>query len=527
MADYIGQQYGNYRLVKLLGEGGFAEVYLGEHVHLGLPAAVKVLSTKLTSEGIAIFREEARTIISLEHPNIVRVHDFGMHDGIPYIVMNYAPNGSLRILHPKGTRLPLEKIVSYVKQIAAALKYAHERKLIHRDIKPDNMLLGHNNEVLLSDFGIAVIAHSTRSLNTQDGSGTLYYMAPEQIQGKPRIASDQYALGIVVYEWLNGRPPFMGTAAEIGMQHLLTPPPSFHINVPQISYAVEQVVMRALDKDPKQRFESVQAFAIALEQVTQPLQSASTLIPEDQSPLLDTKATPSSQLRILSVSTDLTESPHQLELTPIAETPTDSPNQTAIPTASLISQNQPTLPPLNETLFVKHNPLLHPFNVSSSANQLQKNPVSVKMQEVPNPRFSLSNSLKNLLRIQPANMTRIPQITTFTHRKNKPSLQTKIFAIIIIVLLVISAITYLGYQTLTAPSVTVNFSSLAHTISQIYTIKADPTIQTSNLDTKSIPIRPLSITDQSSLTGPTTGGGRLHIRDWDCQLRLSTRGQSE
>src|SRR5438045_251219 len=112
MADYIGQQIGNYRLVNLLGEGGFAEVYLGEHIHLGTQAAVKVLTTKLTGEGITLFREEARIIISLEHPNIVRVHDFGIQDRIPYIVMNYAPNGSLRRLHPRGTRLSLEEIVS-------------------------------------------------------------------------------------------------------------------------------------------------------------------------------------------------------------------------------------------------------------------------------------------------------------------------------------------------------------------------------------------------------------------------------
>src|SRR5260370_34118039 len=162
-ADHIGQQLGNYRLFKLLGEGGFAEVYLGEHVYLGTQAAVKVLNTKLTDEGIALFRDEARTIISLEHPNIVRVYDFGMVGRIPFIIMGYASHGSLRKLHPKGTQLPLRTIVIYIKQIAAALQYAHEQKLIHRDVKPDNMLVARNNQALLSDFGIAAVAHSTRS----------------------------------------------------------------------------------------------------------------------------------------------------------------------------------------------------------------------------------------------------------------------------------------------------------------------------------------------------------------------------
>jgi eukaryotic-like serine/threonine-protein kinase len=210
MADYIGQLLGNYRLVRLLGEGGFASVFLGEQVYLGTHAAVKVLNTKLTEEGIALFRNEARTIIGLEHPNIVRVFDFGMAGQVPFIVMAFAANGSLRGVYPKGTRLPLSTIVTYVKQIADALQYVHGQKLIHRDIKPENMLVGRNNEILLTDFGIAAIAHSTNSLKTQDGSGTIYYMAPEQIRGKPRITSDQYSLGIVVYEWLTGVRPFNG-----------------------------------------------------------------------------------------------------------------------------------------------------------------------------------------------------------------------------------------------------------------------------------------------------------------------------
>src|SRR5216683_3046150 len=232
MTERVGQQLGNYRLVRLLGEGGFAEVYLGEHAHLSRQAAIKVLHTQLTQRDIEKFREETRTIARLEHPNIVPVLDFGVDNRTPYLVMSYAVNGTLRQRHPKGTRLPLATIVSYVKQIAGALQYAHDQKLIHRDVKPENMLVGKHDEILLSDFGIAVMAQSSRYQNPQDMAGTMTYMAPEQMQGKARPASDQYSLGIVVYEWLTGQRPFHGSLTELIGQHISTPPPSLVKIVP-------------------------------------------------------------------------------------------------------------------------------------------------------------------------------------------------------------------------------------------------------------------------------------------------------
>jgi serine/threonine protein kinase len=266
MTERVGQQLGNYRLIRLLGEGGFAEVYLGEHIHLGTQAAIKVLHTQLAKEDIETFRNEARTIARLEHPNIVRVLDFGLEGSTPYLVMSYAVNGTLRQRHPKGTRLPLVTIVSYVQQLADALQYAHDEKLIHRDIKPENMLVGKRQEVLLSDFGIAVMAQSSRYQNPQDMAGTITYMAPEQIQGKPRPASDQYSLGIVIYEWLTGTRPFHGSLTELVGQHLSATPPSIREKLPTISSGVEQAVMKALAKDPKERFARVKELAIALEQ---------------------------------------------------------------------------------------------------------------------------------------------------------------------------------------------------------------------------------------------------------------------
>jgi len=270
MVDRVGQQLGNYRLIRLLGRGGFAEVYLGEHVRLGTHTAVKVLYTRLAnSDDVESFQKEARTIAHLEHPHIVRVFDFDVIDDTPFLVMNYAPNGTLRQRYPKGSVLPLKTIESYIKQIAEALEFAHDQRLIHRDVKPENMLLGRRDELLLSDFGIAILAQSSRYQSTQDMAGTMAYMAPEQIQGKPRPASDQYSLGIVVYEWLSGDRPFHGSLTEIVAQHLAVSPPSLHEKDPTISHEVEQVVMTALAKDPKQRFGSVQAFATALEQANQ------------------------------------------------------------------------------------------------------------------------------------------------------------------------------------------------------------------------------------------------------------------
>jgi predicted ATPase/serine/threonine protein kinase/DNA-binding CsgD family transcriptional regulator len=280
MTDRVGQQLGNYRLLKLIGRGSFAEVYLGEHQHLNTQAAIKVLNTHFTSEDKDRFYAEARTIARLIHPHIVRVLDFDVEDGFPFLIMEYAPNGNLRQRHPKGTKVPLEIIVSYVKQVANALQYIHTQKLIHRDVKPESMLLGHSNEVLLSEFGTAIIAQSTRSAQAQrpqEVADSVIYMAPEQLMGKPRPASDQYALAIVTYEWLSGEPPFNGSVQQITSQHLSTPPPSLHAEMPWVSTTVESIVLKALAKDPQQRFATVQDFANALEENYKTLSTEWTL----------------------------------------------------------------------------------------------------------------------------------------------------------------------------------------------------------------------------------------------------------
>jgi len=281
MADRVGQQLGNYCLLRKIGQGAFAEVYLGEHQYLERLAAIKVLHVQMEPKTQEQFRREARTIAHLQHPHILQVLEFGLDDQTPYLVMEYTPGGTLRSRHPKGTRLPLEQIVTSVKQIASALDYAHQQHVIHRDIKPDNLLLNARDEIVLSDFGLAVVQRTLDSLSTHNPAGTPLYMAPEQIQRKPCAASDQYALGIMVYEWLAGEAPFRGGLFEVFSQHLYQPPPSLRERLPGLPVAVEEAVFKALAKDPAHRFASVTDFASALEQAcdaTQPF--VSHVLPE-------------------------------------------------------------------------------------------------------------------------------------------------------------------------------------------------------------------------------------------------------
>jgi serine/threonine protein kinase len=260
----LGQQLGHYRLLRMLGRGAFATVYLGKHQYLERLAAIKVLHVRIGPASQESFRREARTIAQLDHPHIISVHEFGIEDQIPYLVMEYMQGGTLRERYPKGTRLSFEQIVTYVKQIASALDYAHQQRVIHRDIKPENLLINSKQEIVLSDFGIAVVESTLDSLSTQSPAGTPLYMAPEQAEGKSCAASDQYALGVMIYEWLCGEPPFRGPLFEILNQHQHKPPPSLCARVKVLPPAVEDAVFGALAKDPGQRFSSVTDLATVL-----------------------------------------------------------------------------------------------------------------------------------------------------------------------------------------------------------------------------------------------------------------------
>ncbi|HLJ33408.1 MAG TPA: serine/threonine-protein kinase, partial [Ktedonobacteraceae bacterium] len=178
MTGFLGQTFGNYRVERMLGRGGFADVYLGRHYLSNDDAvAIKVLRDPLTDEKSKVeFQKEARMLLRLNHPGIVHLRDYGIrNDGVAHLIMDYAPNGSLDEKYPLGQRLALPDVVSHVKQIAEALQYAHNEGVIHCDIKPANLLLGNRNQIVIGDFGIATIAQATRTLRTGEPVGTIEF----------------------------------------------------------------------------------------------------------------------------------------------------------------------------------------------------------------------------------------------------------------------------------------------------------------------------------------------------------------
>jgi serine/threonine protein kinase len=267
-----GGQVGNYLLLHELGRGGHAHTYLGEHLYLKRAVALKFLNPSVVlHEDVMRFEFEARLLAQLNHRHIVRALDFGWERYTPFLVMDYASMGPISRAFPRGGALSVDSILPAVLQIASALQYIHDRNITHCDIKPENILLGPRSEVWLADFGIATVIPSSPGYPyiRQTVRGTPQYAAPEQIQGNPLPASDQYALAVMVYEWLCGQFPFHGSPLQLYSQHVSTLPPRLRDHVPSISGAVERVVLKALSKDPQQRFANVLEFATALKQASQ------------------------------------------------------------------------------------------------------------------------------------------------------------------------------------------------------------------------------------------------------------------
>jgi serine/threonine protein kinase len=268
---FVGKTLGQYKLEAPLGKGGMASVYRAYQASMDRYVAIKVMTPEIADDPnfVERFQREARTIGRLEHPHILPVIDFGVSDGIYYIVMRYMDGGSLddRL---RQRRLRVDEIVHYLDQIASALDYAHQRGVIHRDLKPNNVLLDRANNCYLTDFGIARIEGTERKL-TATGSvmGTPAYMSPEQAMGRSVDGrSDIYALGVMLYEMVTGRLPFTAdTTAALIFQHVYELPPSARQFAPELPEAIDALFNRALAKTPEARHNTAQELADHFAQV--------------------------------------------------------------------------------------------------------------------------------------------------------------------------------------------------------------------------------------------------------------------
>jgi eukaryotic-like serine/threonine-protein kinase len=248
-----------YRLERKLGSGGMADVWLAEDQELGRHVAVKILHERYANDEqfVERFRREATHAAGLSHPNIVSIYDRGVSDGSYYIVMEYIEGRTLKELIVTRGPCPIPVAISYTRQILAALRYAHKNGIIHRDIKPHNVIVDREGRVKVADFGIA---RAGASEMTEAGSivGTAQYLSPEQARGAPvDESSDLYSTGIVLYELLTGTVPFNGeTPVEIAMKHLSQTPDAPSTRRPDIPHDLDLVVLRALAKEPAERYRS-------------------------------------------------------------------------------------------------------------------------------------------------------------------------------------------------------------------------------------------------------------------------------
>ena len=271
----IGTVLGNrYRLDAQIGEGGMALVYSAEDILLQRPVAIKVLRPQFASdvEFVERFRREAQAAARLSHPNVVNVYDVGQDQGMNYIVMEYVRGQNLKDLIKKEAPFTVARALGIARQICEALHHAHQNNIIHRDIKPHNILIAPEGRIKVADFGIARAVSS--STLTQSGSvlGSVQYFSPEQAKGAPvGVASDIYSLGCVLYEMLTGTVPFKGESPiAIALKHLQEQPPPIRQLRPGLPPAVESLVARCLAKDPSLRFPS----ALALIREIQAVQGA-------------------------------------------------------------------------------------------------------------------------------------------------------------------------------------------------------------------------------------------------------------
>jgi serine/threonine protein kinase/beta-lactam-binding protein with PASTA domain len=266
-----GQPFdGRYRVLGRLGIGGMATVYLAEDSSLGRKVALKVMAERYAEDGefVERFRREAQAAARLNHPNIIAVYDRGEADGRPYIAMEYLQGRTLKQVIQKEGQLPPERAIAIAMQVLAGLRYAHEHGVVHRDVKPHNVLVGDDGRIKVTDFGIA---HAGDPQMTEVGSivGTAQYLSPEQARGRAvGPQTDIYSLGVVLYEMLAGRVPFEGdSSVAIAMQHVSDAPPPLQALAPDVPDSLALVVAHAMLKEPSQRYGSADEFGADLDRV--------------------------------------------------------------------------------------------------------------------------------------------------------------------------------------------------------------------------------------------------------------------
>ena len=250
-----------YEIIKTIGEGGMANVYLANDTILERKVAIKVLRGDLSNDEkfIRRFKREALSVSNLSHPNIVEVYDVGEEEGNYYIVMEYIEGKTLKQLLQKRGALTLTEVIDIMSQLTDGLSHAHEAYIIHRDIKPQNIMIEDNGLVKITDFGIAMALNSTQLTQTNSVMGSVHYLPPEQANGKgSTVKSDIYSLGILMYELLTGSVPFKGdNAVEIALKHMKEKLPSIRKQNPTIPQSIENIVLKATAKNPKNRYDTV------------------------------------------------------------------------------------------------------------------------------------------------------------------------------------------------------------------------------------------------------------------------------
>lgn len=252
-----------YEVIRAIGEGGMANVYLGYDTILDRNVAIKVLRGDLSNDEkfVRRFQREALSASSLAHPNIVEMYDVGEDDGVYYIVMEYVEGKTLKQLLKKRGTLTLSEAIDIISQLTDGMAHAHDSYIIHRDLKPQNIMIKDDGQIKITDFGIAMALNSTQLTQTNSVMGSVHYLPPEQASGKGcTIKSDIYSMGIIFYELLSGSLPFRGdNAVEIALKHMREPLPSLREDNPGIPQSIENIIRKATAKNPKNRYDSARS----------------------------------------------------------------------------------------------------------------------------------------------------------------------------------------------------------------------------------------------------------------------------